>query len=318
MTLRPRWFHLGGNGVLRADSEAVDPDGIGGPVCDRRVRIGSDGPRLHRVSGAVARRGRGARRRECTGRYRSVGVRGCTKGRRLRSEHGRLLDGSEPVGEVRSVFQGLEPGLREGVVVGDVGARVGLVEIGAQQRDRLGLHRGAAVGAQELLGRVAGGADPAQERANRRGMPTFGEAFDDYLAANPTRKASTEALYRGQMRYCLGDWLSRPLDTITRRDVEARFHRISERHGWAVGNHATSLLRSVYRRPCVDFEGLRKPVELWLAGGGRYNRTVRRASGPRRSCCRAGARASKPRCWFRRRGTSSGWGCTPACAGARS
>ena len=134
--------------------------------------------------------------------------------------------------------------------------------------------------ARELLGRVAGGRDPAQERADRRGMPTLAEAFDDYLAANPTRKSSTEALYRGQMRYCLGDWLSRPLNTITRRDVEARFHRISERHGWAVGNHATSLLRSVYRRPCVDFEGLRNPVELWLAGGGRYNRTVRRRIGP--------------------------------------
>ena len=64
-----------------------------------------------------------------------------------------VLDGAEPVGEVRSVFQGLELGLREGVVVGDVGARVGLgdPEIGEQQRDRLGLHRGAAVGVQGQL-----------------------------------------------------------------------------------------------------------------------------------------------------------------------
>ena len=30
----------------------------------------------------------------------------------------------------------------------------------------------------------------------------------------------------------------------------------------------------------MDFEGLRNPVELWLAGGGRYNRTVRRRIGP--------------------------------------
>ena len=134
--------------------------------------------------------------------------------------------------------------------------------------------------AQELLGRVAGGADPAQERADRRGMPSLGETFEEYLAANPSRKASTEALYRGQMRYCLGDWLSRPLDTITRREVEARFHRVSKRHGWAVANHVTSLLRSVYRRPCVDYETLRNPVELWLAGGGRYNRTVRRRIAP--------------------------------------
>ncbi len=130
--------------------------------------------------------------------------------------------------------------------------------------------------AQELLGRVAGGGDPAGERAGRRHLPTLAEAFDEYLAANPGRKVSTETLYRGQMRYCLGDWLPRPLDAITRRDVEARFHRVSERHGWAVGNHVISLLRSVYRRPCVDHQELRNPVELWLAGGGRYHRPVRR------------------------------------------
>ena len=130
--------------------------------------------------------------------------------------------------------------------------------------------------AQELLGRVAAGEDPAVERANARRLPTLGEAFVEYLAANPNRKASTERLYRGQMRYCFGNWVARPLDSITRRDVEARFHLVSERHGRATGNHAISLLRSVYRRPCVDYQGLRNPVELWLAGGGRYHPTVRR------------------------------------------
>ena len=58
--------------------------------------------------------------------------------------------------------------------------------------------------------------------------------------------------------------------------MEARFHLLTERHGWAIANHATSLLRSAYRRPCVDHAGLRNPVDLWLAGGGRYHRSVRR------------------------------------------
>ena len=78
------------------------------------------------------------------------------------------------------------------------------------------------------------------------------------------------------MRNCFADWLARSLDKIARRDVEARFHLVSQRRGRTVGNHAMSLLRSVYRRPCVDFDGLRNPVELWLAGGGRYHRVVRR------------------------------------------
>ena len=42
-----------------------------------------------------------------------------------------------------------------------------------------------------------------------------------------------------------------------------------------------SMLRSIYRRHCVDHESLRNPVELWLAAGGRFNRMRRRRiSGP--------------------------------------
>ncbi len=37
-----------------------------------------------------------------------------------------------------------------------------------------------------------------------------------------------------------------------------------------------SLLRSIYRRACVDHDGLRNPVDLWLAAGGRLNPIVRR------------------------------------------
>ena len=79
--------------------------------------------------------------------------------------------------------------------------------------------------AQEVLGRVAVGDDPAAERSAARRMPLLREAFAEFLAANPNRKPSTLRLYRGQIRYCFGDWMSRPLDTITRRDVEGRFHR---------------------------------------------------------------------------------------------
>ena len=35
-------------------------------------------------------------------------------------------------------------------------------------------------------------------------------------------------------------------------------------------------MRSVYRRPCVDHDGLRNPVNLWLAGGGKFRRKTRR------------------------------------------
>ena len=124
-------------------------------------------------------------------------------------------------------------------------------------------------------------------------MPTLAEAFADYMAANPNRAASTREHYRREIDL-LADWLARPLDTIARRDVEARFNRITARNGQAMANLTFSLLGSIYRRPCVDHDGLRNPVELWRAGGGRYHRKRRRKiSSPAEvaPCWRAGIRA---------------------------
>ena len=130
--------------------------------------------------------------------------------------------------------------------------------------------------AQDLLGRVARGEDPADERTEARGVPTLAQAFDGYMAANPNRVANTVRLYRQNLRVNLSDWLKRPLDRITRQDVEDRFNHITVKHGWAGANQTMSMLRSIYRRPCVDHEGLRNPVELWLAAGGRFNKMRRR------------------------------------------
>ena len=161
--------------------------------------------------------------------------------------------------------------------------------------------------AHETLGKVAGGDDPAEERAEARGMPTLGEAFEDYMAANPNRSKRTNELYRYEAKRYLGDWLSRPLDLIARRDVEARFNSITADHGWSPANRAMSLLRSVYRRPCVDHDGLRNPVDLWLAGGGKFHRKARRKiSAPAEvlPCWRAGIeaevhnRAIRDALWF--------------------
>ena len=126
--------------------------------------------------------------------------------------------------------------------------------------------------AQEVLGRVAAGDDPAGERAEARGLPRLGEACEDYIKSGHGRAASTERGYRRYTALHLGDWLSRPLDSITRRDVEGRFRLLTERHGETPANQCLSFLRSVYRRPRVDYEGLRNPVEQWLAAGARYHR----------------------------------------------
>ena len=134
--------------------------------------------------------------------------------------------------------------------------------------------------AHRLLSKVAMGEDPAAERARSRRMPALKQAFEDYMKANPKRKASTNESYRDRFERPLADWHGRPLDAITRSDVEDRFNRITEHHGWATANQCLSLLRSVYRRSCVDFEGLANPVDLWLAGGGRFHHKPRRKIPP--------------------------------------
>ena len=68
--------------------------------------------------------------------------------------------------------------------------------------------------AHQALGKVAGGADPAGERAEVRGMPLLKQAFTDYMAGNPNRAAGTEKLYLEQFARYLGGWQLRPLDSI--------------------------------------------------------------------------------------------------------
>ncbi len=130
--------------------------------------------------------------------------------------------------------------------------------------------------AREVLAKAARGEDPAGKRTEARRMPTLEKAFDDFMAASPDRATGTDKLYRGEFARYFADWHERPLDEISRRDVEALFNRLTQDAGWSPANRAVSLLRSLYRRPCVDFDGLRNPVDLWLAGGGRYHRSRRR------------------------------------------
>ena len=126
--------------------------------------------------------------------------------------------------------------------------------------------------AEEMLVRIAAGEDPAAERAKARAMPTLREAFEEFLAAGPERKAGTIAVYRRNFHRHLGSLLERPLDTITARDVEQCFSRLTAEAGWVPANNAIRMLRSLYLRRCIDIEGLHDPVDQWRATGGRSHR----------------------------------------------
>ncbi len=64
---------------------------------------------------------------------------------------------------------------------------------------------------------------------------------------------------------------------VTSRSIPSH-HRAPRRNA---GQPCAVCLRSVYRRPCVDHEGLCNLAEMWLVGGGRYHpKTRKRISSP--------------------------------------
>ena len=69
------------------------------------------------------------------------------------AERAGLVDGLEPLGEFRLIFQRFEAGLQERVVIRCTGAAVGFdhAEVGEHQGRCLGLHGGAAIGVQRQL-----------------------------------------------------------------------------------------------------------------------------------------------------------------------
>ena len=130
--------------------------------------------------------------------------------------------------------------------------------------------------ARAIIERAARGEDPERARKAVLAVPTLEEVFEAYMAAGEDRSPRTVRAYRYDMKRYLGDWLSRPLDSIDAEDVKDRFERITDNHGWSPANRAMSLLRSLYRKPCADIESLHNPVSLWLAGGGRFHSKPRR------------------------------------------
>ena len=130
--------------------------------------------------------------------------------------------------------------------------------------------------ARAIIERAARGEDPEKARDTVLAVPTLEEVFEAYMAADEGRAPRTVQTYRYEMKRYLGDWLSRPLDSIDAEDIRGRFERITDNHGWSGANRVISLLRSLYRKPCADIETLHNPVSLWLAEGGRFHSKPRR------------------------------------------
>ena len=96
--------------------------------------------------------------------------------------------------------------------------------------------------ARSIIERAARGEDPEKARDAVLAVPTLEQVFEVYMAAGENRAPRTVQTYRYEIKRYLGDWLSRPLDSIDAEDVRDRFERITDNHGWSAANRVISLL----------------------------------------------------------------------------
>ena len=113
--------------------------------------------------------------------------------------------------------------------------------------------------ARRMLAAAARGEDPAGRRRQQRSMPVLERAFEDFMGVNPGRAAGTERLYREEFARHFADWRERPLDDITRRDVEALFIRLTEDSGWSPANRAVSAVALDLSQAVRRFQGPAQP-----------------------------------------------------------
>ena len=115
--------------------------------------------------------------------------------------------------------------------------------------------------AQELLGTIVLGGDPAEEkRASRAKTVTLQEAFEDYLQTRKDLKAGTIKNYRMCVDGCLGDWKQIRLVNLTKDMVQKRHSELGGKAP-ARANNTMRVLRAVFNHALATYEDANgKPV----------------------------------------------------------
>ena len=98
---------------------------------------------------------------------------------------------------------------------------------------------------------------PPESAPSAGALPTLGDACEEYIDAGHGRAAAAQRSYRRYANLYLGDWLaclrSTPLPAGTSRLASTASPSATAR---CRPTKPLSFLRSVYRRPCVDYDGL--------------------------------------------------------------
>ncbi len=125
--------------------------------------------------------------------------------------------------------------------------------------------------AQEMLGSIAGGRDPVEEKAIKRARSvTLRECWESYYEARRGLKPKTVATYRSAIEgrdkkteepLGVADWLDRPLVDITADMIERRHKKLGEERGEAWANLVMRIVRALFSFAEAKFEdGRGQPV----------------------------------------------------------
>ena len=125
---------------------------------------------------------------------------------------------------------------------------------GTHRRMTIGRHphlslADARVAARKTLGEAQGGADPAQDRQIRRGKDTtFAALATEVLEAKAT--TTREATRRERQRIVdtelLPEWKTRPVASLTRRDVVQLVERIARRGAPVMANRVLATIKVIF------------------------------------------------------------------------
>lgn len=99
--------------------------------------------------------------------------------------------------------------------------------------------------AEALIGEIANGKDPAQERIDQRKEITFGDLEEMYRERHLPRKRSAHA-DEWMLKSYLGNWKNRRLSSIYRKDVIALHRQIGEDHSKYTANRTITMIRKMY------------------------------------------------------------------------
>lgn len=108
--------------------------------------------------------------------------------------------------------------------------------------------------AQSLLGEIAMGKDPHEERrVSQLKKITLEEAFEDYLYTRKDLKDGTIGNYRKCVNGCFKDWKHKQLTDISKDMVQIRHHEIGQRAP-ARANNAFRVLRLIFNHALNKYE----------------------------------------------------------------